>query len=96
VQLEHAPVGAVAQRALTVPGAPGRVVRTAAVGGQIPQRVIADQDHVTPAAPVTAVGTALGDVSFAAKAQAAVATGAGLNVNASLVVHTQTMSDPVF
>jgi NADP-dependent 3-hydroxy acid dehydrogenase YdfG len=35
-------------------------------------------------------------VRFAAEAQAAVAAGASLNMDAGFIVHTQTMSDPVF
>lgn len=63
--------------------------------------MVADEHDAAAAATVAAVGSAPGDVGFAAKAQRSVTTGAGLNVDASSIVHSsnvsfQLMFDPVF
>ena len=61
----------------------------APVALQIAQRVVA-QDHDVAAAPaVTAVGTALRHMGFAAEAHAAVAAGAGLHVDPRAVMEHQ-------
>ena len=91
-------VGAVAQRPLAVAAAAGLEVRAAAVGLEVAQRVVADQDDVAAAAAVAAVGAALGHVGLAAEAEAAVAAAAGLNVDSRAIVHAcrSDMADPVF
>jgi NADP-dependent 3-hydroxy acid dehydrogenase YdfG len=87
-----------AQRALAVAPAPGLEVGPAPEGLEVAQGVIADEHHVAAAAAVPAVRPALGDVGLAPEAQAAIATGSGLNVYASAILHASNMtnSDPVF
>jgi|NGEPerStandDraft_6_1074524.scaffolds.fasta_scaffold61231_2 hypothetical protein len=68
----------------------------AAVAGQVPKRIVTDEHHVSPTATIATVGAALGNMRLAPEAQAAVAPGPGLNVDASSIVHTQTMADSVF
>jgi len=84
--LQHRPVGAVAQVALAVPGARRLVLRPALVGLQVAVGVVADEHDLAAVPAVTAVGPAVGHVRLSAKAQAAVAAAACLNVDASLVV----------
>ncbi len=49
--------------------------------------VVADEHDVAAPATVAAVGTALGDVGLAPEAEAAVAAGSGLNMDASSILH---------
>ena len=85
-------VGAVAQRALAVPAAPGAVVGAALEALQVAQRVVAHDTHVAAAPAVAAVGPAARDVRFAAEAHAAVAAGAGLDVDPRAIVEHATAS----
>jgi hypothetical protein len=62
-------------------------VSAPAVGLEIAQRGVADQYDVSPAATVAAVGAALGHMGLATEAQAAVAAGPGLDVNARSILH---------
>ena len=98
LDLEGLAVAAVAQRALSVASPPGLEVRAPAEALQIAQRVVAHERHVPPAPAVAAVRPALGDVRLAAEADCAVAAGAGLDVNASAILHCHDagMPDPVF
>ena len=91
-QLERRPVGAVAQRALSVAAAAGLEVRAAPERLQIAQRVRAHQHDVAAAAAVAAVGTALGHVGLAAEAEGSVAPAAGLNVDSRAIVHAVSLS----
>ena len=79
-------VGAVALRARAVPAAPRAVVAAALEALQVAQRVIAHDDHVSPAPAVAAIGAAARHVGFAAKAHAAVAAGACLDVDPRAIV----------
>ena len=86
-ELELRAVGPVPERALAVTAAAGLEVRLAAVGLEIAQRVVADQDDIAAAAAVAPVRTALGHVRLTAKAEAAVTAGARLYVNPCSIVH---------
>jgi hypothetical protein len=55
---------------------------------QVAERVVANEHDVTTAAAVAAVGTPLRHVCLATEAQASVASAAGLNVDASSILHS--------
>ena len=61
---------------------------------QVAQRLVADEHDVAAAAAVAAVGAALGHVRLAAKAEAAVAAGAGLDVDARSILHQPLLCPP--
>ena len=84
--VERLAVGAVALRALAVAAAPGAVVGLAPEALQVAQRVVADEHDVAAAPAVAAVGAAARHVRFAAEAHAAVAAGAGLDVDSRAIV----------
>jgi hypothetical protein len=65
----------------------GAELRSAPETAEVTQRVVADEDHVATTAPVAAIGAATGDVSLAAKAEAAVAAGSGLHMDARAILH---------
>ena len=72
-------------------------VRAAAEALQVAQRGVADEHDVAAVAAVAAVGAAPGHVRLAAEADAAVAAGAGLDVDPRAIVHrVDAMADPVF
>jgi hypothetical protein len=77
----------VAKRPLAVAAAPGPELRSAPEPAQVPQRVLADQDHVSAAPTVSSVRAAARDMRLAAKAQAAVATGTRLEMDTRAIVH---------
>ena len=62
---------------------------------EVAQRVVADEHDVAAATAVAAVGAALGDVGLAAEAEAAVAAGAGLHVDARTIVHDMILTCPI-
>ena len=70
-------------------------MRLAPEGLEVPERIVADQEHVTAAAAVAAVGAAARHVRLAAEAEAAVAAGAGLDVDASPILHCHDADMPV-
>ena len=92
LDLERLAVPAVAQRTLAVAAAPGLEVREAAEALEVAQRVVADEHDVAAAPAVAAVWAALGDVGLAAEAEAAVAAGAGRNVDARTILHASIVS----
>jgi hypothetical protein len=67
-------------------------VRAPAEGLQIAERVVADEHDVAAAPAVAAVGTALWHVRLAPEAEAAVAAGSGLDVNARTIEHAVMLS----
>jgi NADP-dependent 3-hydroxy acid dehydrogenase YdfG len=67
-------------------------VRRAAKTLQVSQRLVADEHDVAAATSIAAVWTAPRHVGFAPEAQAAIATGAGLDMYASVVVHALRMA----
>ncbi len=85
-QLQRLPVGSVAHAILRRDrrGRPGS--GPAPVGLEVTQGVVADGQHVPAAPAVTAVGSAPGNVGFAAEADGAVAAGPGLDVDPRAVV----------
>ena len=85
--LERLAVATVAQGSLPVARAPRLEVRAAAERLQVAQGFVRNHDHVAAAATVAAVGSALGHVRLAAKAQAAVAAATGLDMDARPILH---------
>src|SRR6185437_12434545 len=85
--LQRLPILAVTQRALAVPTPTRLEVRPAPERPEVAQRVVAHEHDVAATAPVAAVRSALGHMSLAAEAQAAVAAGAGYDVDSSAVLH---------
>src|SRR5436305_11172980 len=67
---------------------------------EVTQVVVAHEHDVAAAAAIATVGTAPRDVRLATEAEAAVAAGSGLNVDARAILHASNMtnseSDPVF
>ena len=84
--LERLAVGAVAQRALSVPAPAGVEVRPAAECLKVAQRVIADEHDRSSVPAVAAIGASARHVRLAAKALAAVPAGARLNMDSRAVV----------
>jgi hypothetical protein len=62
-------------------------VRAPAEALEVPERVVAYEHHVATATPVATIRAALRDVRLTAEAQAAVATGARLDVDARAILH---------
>jgi NADP-dependent 3-hydroxy acid dehydrogenase YdfG len=96
MQLERLTVRAVPERTLTVAATFGLEVSAAPEALKIAQGIIADEHDLATPTAVPAVGAALGDVSLAAKAQAAIAAAAGLNEDPCTILHPVRMADPVF
>src|SRR5207247_2144645 len=84
--LERLPGGPVAQRALAMAAAARLVVRLALERLQVAQRRVADEDDVTAAPAVAAVGPAPWHVRLAPEAHRPVAATAALDVDSRLVV----------
>ena len=68
-----------------VPAALGAVMRHAAEGLQVAQRVVADEDHVATAAAVAAVGAALGHMGLAPEGQRTVAAAPGPDLDSRAI-----------
>ena len=83
---QRLPVGAVAHGAGAVTAAAGLVAGPAPVALKIPQRGVADGQHVAAAPAVAAVGPAPGHVGFAAEADGAVTARPGLDMDSCAVV----------
>ena len=77
-----------AQCPLPVPGARRLEVRPAPEALEVPLRVVADEHDIAAAAPVAAVGTALGHVRLTPEAEAAIAAAAGLHMDPRAILHT--------
>lgn len=73
--------------------APGAMVGLASECLQISQRVIAQDDDLSSASTVAAVGPAAGHVRFTTKARAAVTAGAGLDMDSSAVMKHEANRD---
>src|SRR5512140_3224204 len=92
--LERVAVLAVAQRPLAVT-APARLeVRAAPEALEIAQRVVAHQDDVAAAPAVATIRSALRHVRLAPEAQAAVAAGAGRDVDSRAILHVLIVAGP--
>jgi len=88
-QLDDLAVRAVSLLSASVSAAAGSELPHATQGGEVAQRRVGANDHVTAATPVAAVGPALRHVLLAAEAEGAVAAASGLDVNLRAVVeHT--------
>jgi hypothetical protein len=85
--LEGLAVGSVPERTLPVAATTGLEMRAAAEALQIAARVVADEHDVAAATAVAAVGSALGHVRLAAEAETSVSPAAGLDVDASTILH---------
>ena len=72
-------------RALAVPAPLGAEVHAAPERLQVAQRVVDAQDHVAAASAVASVGPALRHVRLAAERQAAVAAGAGADLEVGAI-----------
>jgi hypothetical protein len=77
----------VAERALAVTASLRLEVHAAPEALEVAQVVVAHEHNVAAPSAVTAVGAALGNVGLAAEAEAAVAAGTGLHVDAGTIVH---------
>jgi hypothetical protein len=89
--LERLTVATVAQSPLPMARAARLEMRSPPERLQVAQRCVGDYDHVAAATTVAAVGSALGHVRLAAKAQAAVTAAAGLDVYARSILHEMTI-----
>jgi hypothetical protein len=67
--------------------ASGLEMRPPPVALEVPERSVADQDHIAAASTVAAVRTPLRDVGFAPEARRAIASGPSLNMDTSPILH---------
>ena len=95
-ELERLAVGAVLERALAVAAAPCFEVRAAPIALEIAQRVVTNEHDVAAATTVAAVRTALGDVRFAAEAEAPVAPAARADEDSRSILHAVKHGGPRF
>jgi hypothetical protein len=86
-ECQRLPLGAVPKRTLTVSTSTGLEVRPAPVALEVTQGAVAYQYDVAPVSAVSTVGTASGHVSFAAEAEASVASAAGADENPRAIEH---------
>ena len=84
---ERLAVDAVTLRSLAVAAAARLEVRAAAEVLEVAQRVVAHEHDIAAAAAVAAVGAALGHVRLTPEAEAAIAAGAGRDVDACPILH---------
>jgi hypothetical protein len=86
-QLERLAVLAMPQRTLPMAAASSLELGRAPISLQVTLRVVAHQDHVTAAATIPAVRSALRHVCLPAEAQAAVSAGTGAYVYPCSILH---------